>query len=369
MNKKVLITGANGQDGAWMIKYLLENTENTIIAATRRTSQPILQNLKEYLDNPRVSFITLDLDDPHSIDNAVFQERPDYFINFGASAFVPDSWNMPDYTIRANTCAVIHILEAIRRHAPFCRFYNACSSEIFGEVLESPQSEKTRPNPRSVYGVSKNAAREVTKVYRQSYGLYAVSGILFNHESELRQSHYVTRKITKNVARIKAEIEAGKDFAPMELGNMSAKRDWSHALDFVDGVWRMLNQDFYRPKHDPKFKSKIWEISDLKDYVMSSDETHSVAEFVARAFEYAMIEGTFVIPKENWSRAEFVLRSEPKNKLVVVNQKFFRPAEVELLCGDSSQIRRELGWSPKFSFLDLVRQMVQNDVKEYSNGK
>lgn len=349
--KSILITGANGQTGSYMIDYLLDNTDNTIIAATRRTSQPITNHIEKYRNHPRVKFLLIDLGDSHSIENAVKQENPDYFINFGSSAFVPDSWNSPALTLQINSIGVIHCLEAIKKHAPNCRFYNACSSEIFGEVLEVPQTINTRPNPRSVYGVSKNAAREIVAVYRKSYGIYAVSGILFNHESPRRQEHYVTRKITKNAANISKLIKNKQwDFEPLELGNLDALRDWSDAADFVDGVWKMLNQD--KPK----------------DYVLSSGEMHSVREFVEKAFAAAGIQGKWYNPTHNHLDEEYILADEnglatkKKITLVKINPKFYRLAEVNELLGDSTEARQELGWQPQTSFEQLVGKMIENDL-------
>lgn len=348
--KRILITGANAQDGSYMVDYLIENTDHFILAATRRTSQPIDKHIEKYKDHPRVKFILLDLNDGHSVENAVETEKPDYFINFGASAFVPDSWNSPALTMQVNTIGVIHCLEAIKKHAPHCRFYNACSSEIFGEVLEVPQKITTRPNPRSVYGVSKNAAREIVTVYRESYGLYAVSGILFNHESPRRQNHYVTRKITKNVARIARSIrENNWDFEPLELGNLDALRDWSDAADFVVGVWKMLNQE--KPK----------------DYVLSSGEMHSVREFVEKAFLTAGISGVWSQLSNDPLTLEYImarsgLATKKRITLVKVNPQFYRPAEVCELLGCSDEARKELGWKPKTSFDALVQKMVDWDL-------
>lgn len=351
MSKKVLITGSNAQDGSYMIDYLLENTDNTIIAAIRRTSQPITGHIEKYRHHPRVKFVLLDLSDGHSVEKAVEEEKPDYFINFGASAFVPDSWNSPALTIQVNTIGVINVLEAIKKHSPNCRFYNACSSEIFGEVLEVPQTINTRPNPRSVYGVSKNAAREIVAVYRESYGMYAVSGILFNHESPRRQAHYVTRKITQNVARISKSLDKKEwSFDPLELGNLDALRDWSDAADFVVGVWKMLNQD--KPK----------------DYILSSGEMHSVREFVERAFAAARIHGRWYNPTHNHLDEEYILAdknglaTKKKVTLVKINPEFYRLAEVNQLLGDSTEARQELNWQPKTTFDGLVAKMMENDL-------
>lgn len=360
-SKKVLITGSNGQDGSYMVDFLLENTENTIIAATRRTSQPILNHLEKYFDNPRVKFITLDLGDGHSIERVILSEKPDYFINFGAYAFVPDSWAMPTAVMNVNSVSIIHILEAIRKHVPYCRFYNASSSEIFGNVKEIPQTEETLPNPRSIYGVSKNTAREITKVYRESYDLYAVNGILFNHESERRQAHYVTRKITKNVARILNENRDGMTIKPLELGNVEAKRDWSYAPDFVKGIWMMLNQqETAIQKSVKEGKAGHYDFDFIpKDYVLSSNETHSVKEFVENAF----VAAGFGIETLEWRGEGDRTELWCGDKLFVkVNPEFYRPAEVDLLLGDSTSIREDLGWEPESSFFDLVHKMAWADI-------
>jgi GDPmannose 4,6-dehydratase len=357
---KIIVTGVTGQDGSYMAEYLLKNTEFSVIGGIRRTSQPLLQNLKGVLQDPRFSLKHLELSDAHSIADLIKKERPDYFINFGASAFVPDSWNLPAATLETNTLAVLHILEAVRTFCPTCRVYHACSSEIFGDVIESPQNEKTEVRPRSVYGVSKAAGRDLVKVYRESYNLYAVSGILFNHESPRRQLHYVSRKVTDKVAEIKRSLQQSGTCQPLELGNLDAKRDWSDAADFVDGVWRMLNQDTF----NPNFK-------EIKDYVLASGETHSIREFVEAAFGFAGIKGAWREGEHGDPLLEiyvpmtlmgaWVDKREPCT-LVRVNPQFYRPAEVSLLLGDSSRARAELGWAPKTTFLQLVEKMVANDI-------
>lgn len=366
--KKVIITGANGQDGAWMIEYLLNNTNNAILAATRRTSQPINGHIEKYKDNPRVKFIHIDLCDPHSIEKSIFEENPDYFINFGASAFVPDSWNSPAMTMQVNAVSLIHILESVRKFAPSCRVYNACSSEIFGEVLETPQKETTRPNPQSIYGVSKNAAREIARVYKESYGIYVVSGILFNHESQKRQTHYISRKITTNVARIAQAIKNKESFEPLKLGNLEAKRDFSYAPDVIDGVWRMLNQELYWTSATKSIVPIGQEYKQISDYILASGETHTIKEFVELAFQAAGIEGVwvgeklneyYILPNYLADFSEFA-----SQKLVEIDPKFFRPAEVNLLLGDATLAKTELNWQPKTDFKSLVKKMVEWDIKE-----
>lgn len=380
MTKKVVVSGSTGQDGSYMIEYLLRNTDNTVIAAVRRTSQAILDNLKGVLDNPRVKIVTLDLCDGEAIRKLVRDERPDYFINFGAQTFVSDSWSHPVAHMNTNAISLIHILEAVREYVPACRVYSAGSSEQWGDVVYSPQDEKHPYRPRSVYGVSKCAAAMLCKVYRESYGLYVVHGILFNHESERRQDYFVTRKITKGVARIAKAIKEDKSFDPIELGNLDAKRDWSHAEDFVDGVWRMLHQEEYRSvrtnshqgSDDPVVSRSI-----LHEYILSSGETHSIREFVEKSFRVVGIQTIWGRQNEIERMMETLLdhnlavglrlvngKPDGENPLVVVNPIFYRPAEVAVLHGDSTLARTELGWSPKVSFDELVRRMVVCDMKE-----
>ena len=339
-NKKILITGVTGQDGSFMADYLLKNTEHTIIAGVRRLSVKNHENIQHLLDNERFKLIDLDVCDQVNIEQVISEENPDYFINFAANSFVGNSWTQPVSHMITNAMAVLYQLEAIRKHSSNCRYYNAGSSEEFGDVLYSPQSELHPIRPRSPYGISKASARHMVKVWRESYDLYAVQGWLFNHEGTRRGEEFVTRKITKNVARIKNQYVLG-DFKPLELGNVDVKRDWSDAEDFVEGIWLMLNQE------------------EPKEYVLSSDETHSIREFVEEAFNFA----GFAVEKCEWVGEGVDEKYLHEGKVLMqINPDFYRPAEVELLWGDSSKARSDLGWEPKSSFLDLVKKMVDHDL-------
>jgi GDPmannose 4,6-dehydratase len=350
IEKLVFITGVTGQDGSLLVDYLLKNTDYFIIGGARRLSIKNHENLAHLDNNPRFKLVNFDLSDTHSINKIVDKLKPDYFINLAAQTFVGSSWDFPAQTWECNTTAIIHILEAIRQHKPTCRFYNAGSSEEYGDVEYIPQDEKHPSKPRSPYGASKSAARQLVKVYRESYNLYAIQGLLFNHEGTRRGEEFVTRKITKGVARIKKAIVEGKSFEPIELGNVKAKRDWSDAEDFVDGIWKMLNQKA------------------PNEYVLSSNETHTIAEFVWHAFKAADIEGAWHGQAES---AEFSISTKDAIKydpvvsvLVKINPKFYRPAEVDLLLGDSTKARKELEWKPETSFEQLVEKMVKNDLKQ-----
>ncbi len=348
--KVVFVTGVTGQDGSHMADYLLANTDYFVVGGARRLSIKNHENIKHLENNPRFKLVNFDLSDAHSISKIVEKLKPEYFINLAAQTFVGSSWDFPAQTWECNTTGVIHILEAIRQHKPSCRFYNAGSSEEYGNVAYVPQDENHPAKPRSPYGASKSAARQLVKVYRESYNLYAVQGLLFNHEGNRRGEEFVTRKITKGVARIKKAISEGKSFVPIELGNVKARRDWSDAEDFVDGIWKMLNQ------------------THPNEYVLSSNETHTIAEFVWYAFKAAGIEGAWHGEAES---SEFSISTKDAIKyepvasvLVKINPKFYRPAEVDLLLGDSTKARKELGWKPETSFEQLVEKMVVNDLKQ-----
>lgn len=338
----ILVTGVLGQDGANMVEYLLRDTNDLVFGMMRRSANPNFENAKNFKDHPNFKFVYGDLTDDVSIDKLVREIQPEYFINFAANSFVGCSWDMPEQVFDVNALGVLRCLEAIRKFKPDCRFYSAGSSEEFGDVDYSPQDIRHPIKPRSPYGASKAAARHLIKVYRESYGMYAVHGILFNHEGTKRGEEFVTRKITKGVARIHRAIKNKKSFKPIELGNLNAKRDWSDSEDFIKGVWAMLNQE--KPK----------------DYVLSSGETHSIREFIEKAFEYAGYKGEW---KGSELKETFVVPTKDKNATVVkINPEFYRPAEVELLLGNPISAQQELGWNREVSFCNLVKKMVEYDI-------
>lgn len=341
--KNVIITGVTGQDGSHMADYLLANTDLQILGAVRRLSVSNHKNIS-HISSPRFKLIDLDISDPESVNSAIIKYKPDYFINLAANSFVGTSWEMPVNHMQTNCMGVLYQLEAIRKFAPNCRYYNAGSSEEFGDVAFSPQTEFHPLRPRSPYGASKAAARQVVKVWRDSYNLYAVQGWLFNHEGTRRGVEFVTRKITRGVAAIKKAIDSNNFIEAIKLGNLESKRDWSDAEDFVHGIWLMLNQE--KPK----------------DYVLSSNETHTVREFVELSFAAAGIEGQWLGKKGTIE--EVFINKDSRLPMVMIDPKFFRPAEVELLLGDSTMARSELNWQPKTSFFQLVKKMTLNDLAQ-----
>ncbi len=317
MSKKTaLITGITGQDGSYLSELLLEKGYR-VYGMVRRTSLEKFDRIEHIKD--RVTLIQGDLTDQSSLDEAVKTVQPDEVYNLAAQSFVPASWNQPTLTGEVTGIGVTRILESVRKIKPDARFYQASTSEMFGKVRESPQSELTPFHPRSPYGVAKVYGHFITVNYRESYNIFACSGILFNHESPRRGLEFVTRKITHGVARIKLGLAN-----ELRLGNLDAKRDWGYAGDYVHAMWLMLQQDA------------------AEDYVVATGETHSVREFVEAAFGHAGLD---------WK------------KYVAVDPKFIRPAEVDLLVGDPSKARKKLGWKPMMSFDGLVRTMVEEDIK------
>jgi GDPmannose 4,6-dehydratase len=313
---KALITGITGQDGSYLAELLLAKGYD-VVGVVRRTSHHSYERIEHLLD--RVEVVAADLLDQHSLTVVLQETRPDEVYNLAAQSYVPTSWTQPVLTGEFTALGVTRILEAIRLVHPTARFYQASSSEMFGKVTEMPQRETTAFYPRSPYGVAKVYGHWITVNYRESYDLYAVSGILFNHESPRRGIEFVTRKVTDGVARIKLGLAT-----ELRLGNLEARRDWGFAGDYVEAMWRMLQQD---APHD---------------YVVGTGETHSVRELVELAFSHAGLD---------------------YRKYVVSDPKYYRPAEVDLLLADPSKARRELGWAPKVSFGELVAMMVDADLE------
>jgi GDPmannose 4,6-dehydratase len=337
MNKTIITTGISGQDGSFMVDYLLNNTDYKIYGGVRRLSVTNHVNIN-HINSNRFKLVNIDLSDSHSIEQSILKYKPDYFINFAAQSFVGSSWDFPKQTFEVNSTSVLDILESIRTHHPKCRFYNAGSSEEFGDVIYSPQDEKHPLRPRSPYGASKASARHLVKVYRESYGIYAIQGFLFNHEGTRRGYEFVTRKITSTIAKIKKSIENGTEIIPLEVGNMNAERDWSDAEDFIEGIWLMLNQEH------------------PQEYVLSSGEVNTVRDFITTCFQVAGI-----TVSSHGKDVDEKFTDDRDNVLVKVNPEYYRPAEVNLLQGNPALAISELGWNPKCSFMGLVEKMYNHD--------
>ena len=315
--KVALISGVTGQDGSYLAEFLLEKGYK-VFGLTRRTSTVNFDRIKHIVD--KIGLIQGDLLDQHSLTTAISEVKPDEVYNLAAQSFVPTSWNQPVLTGEFTALGVTRMLEAVRLAKPDAKVYQASSSEMFGKVVEVPQSEKTPFYPRSPYGVAKVYGHWITVNYRESYNLFAVSGILFNHESPRRGLEFVSRKISNAVARISLKKQD-----KLHLGNLDSERDWGFAGDYVEAMWLMLQQE--RPQ----------------DFVIGTGETHSVREFLDIAFAAAGI--------KDWK------------KYVVQDKAFMRPAEVDQLIADPTKAKRILKWEPKVSFPELVRMMVEADIK------
>jgi len=325
MAKKALITGITGQDGSYLTELLLGKGYE-VYGVIRRASTFNTERIDHIYQDPhesgrRMRLLYGDLNDASSLNKILRDVQPDEIYNLGAQSHVRVSFDIPEYTAEVGALGTLRLLEAIRETGlRGTRFYQASSSELFGKVQEVPQRETTPFYPRSPYGVAKLYAYWVTVNYRESYGLFACNGILFNHESERRGETFVTRKITRAAAGIKLGLQN-----KLYLGNLDAKRDWGHAKDFVEAMWLMLQQD------------------EPDDYVIATGETHSVRELLDEAFGHLELD---------WKQ------------FVEIDPRYFRPAEVDLLIGDASKARRKLGWEPKITFKELVRTMVDADLAD-----
>lgn len=331
--KKALITGITGQDGSYLAELLLEKGYE-VYGIMRRKSVVDYGNVEHIKD--KINFIYADMTDLVSLITAVKISQADEVYNLAAQSFVATSWEQPLATSDIDGLGVLNILEAIRIVKPEARFYQASTSEMFGLVQEIPQKETTPFYPRSPYGVAKLYGHWITKNYRESYNLYACSGILFNHESERRGKEFVTRKITDAVARIKLGIQEY-----LELGNMDSKRDWGHSKDYVNAMWLMLQQE----KPD--------------DYVIATNETRTVREFVEIALNHVGI----TIEWQGNGIDEIGVDEISGKTIVKINSKFFRPAEVDILLGDPSKAEKALGWKREIPFAKLVERMINNDMR------
>ena len=331
--KKALITGITGQDGSYLAELLLEKGYE-VQGIMRRKSVVDYGNVAHIKD--KINLIYADMTDIVSLIKAMEVSRADEVYNLAGQSFVGTSWEQPVATTEIDALGVLNMLEAIKVIKPGCRFYQASTSEMFGLAQEIPQTEKTPFYPRSPYGVAKLYGYWITKNYRESFGMYACSGILFNHEGERRGKEFVTRKITDAVARIKLGLQDH-----VELGNMDSKRDWGHAKDYVNAMWLMLQQH------------------EADDYVVATGETRTIREFVEAAF--ACIDMRI---KWQGSGAEETGADEKSGRTVIrVNPKFYRPAEVELLLGCPAKAERILGWKREIPFSEMVSRMVENDIK------
>ena len=316
MAKKALITGITGQDGSYLAEFLLEKGYQ-VIGMVRRTSTVNFERIKHIQD--KITLVPGDLGDQVSIIDILREHQPDEVYNLAAQSFVPISWSQPVLTGEVTALGVTRVLDAIRTVDPTIRFYQASSSEMFGKVRESPQNENTPFYPRSPYGVAKVYGHLITVNYRESYGLFACSGILFNHESQRRGLEFSTHKVTYGAARIKLGLDN-----ELKMGNLDAKRDWGYAGDYVKAIWLMLQQD------------------EPDDYVVGTGRTHSVQRLCELAFDYLGLD---------W------------RDHVVVDPRFLRPADVDFLVADATKARTRLGWEPTVTFEELIRMMVDADLE------
>ena len=321
--KRALITGITGQDGSYLAELLLEKGYE-VYGLIRRSSSFNTDRIDHLYKDPHEAEVRLrlvygDLNDASSLNQILRAVKPDEIYNLGAQSHVRVSFDVPEYTAEIAGLGTVRLLEAIRESELKCRFYQASSSELFGKVVETPQRETTPFHPRSPYACAKAYAYYITVNYRESYGLFACNGILFNHESPRRGETFVTRKITRAIAHIKHGLQD-----QLFLGNLDAKRDWGFAGDYVEGMWRMLQQ------------------AEPDDYVLATGETHSIRELLDVAFELAGLD---------WK------------KYVKIDPRYFRPAEVDLLLGDATKAKTKLGWEPKVTFVELVKMMVDADLE------
>jgi len=346
INKTALITGITGQDGSYLAELLLSKGYD-VHGIIRRSSSFNTQRIENIYQDPHMPSVRLhlhygDVTDALSIDMIMHQVKPDEIYHLGAQSHVHVSFDIPGYTAQTDAVGTLNMLEAMRKHAPNAKFYNAATSELFGKVLETPQKETTPFNPRSPYGVAKLYAYHIVKNYRESYNLFVVNGILFNHESERRGSTFVTKKITEGF------VKYLKDGTPFYLGNLEAKRDWGYAPDFVEGMWRILQQ------------------KEPEDFILATGETHTIKEFINQCILYLPDNKKYQIQfqwKKNEKGHDILWDMDKWQTVIGIDEKYYRPAEVDLLLGDATKAKEKLGWEAKTKFKDLVKKMMLNDLK------
>jgi len=341
MTKTAMVSGVTGQDGGYLAKFLLENGYR-VLGLYRRGSTDTFSKLREHGILDRIELLDFDLLEFSNICRLFKRHTPDEFYNLAAQSFVAASWEEPIYTAQADGMGVLYILEAIREFSPKTRLYQASTSEMFGKVQETPQTEKTPFYPRSPYGISKLMAHWACVNYSESFNVFACSGILFNHESPMRGKEFVTRKITSHFAR----LVTGQTEEPLELGNMNAKRDWGFSGDYVEMMWKMLQCD--KPG----------------TYVIATGETHTIKEFVENVGKHC----GFELRWEGGGVDEIGINGKTGKTIVKVNPKFYRPAEVDMLIGNPEKAVKELSWKAKVSFNDLCAMMTAADIERAKKG-
>lgn len=339
--KIVLISGITGQDGSYLAEFLLRKGYK-VHGIIRRASSFNTQRLENIYKDPHIPDNNLhlhygDITDTLSIDQIMQEVKPDEIYHLGAQSHVRVSFDVPGYTCQTDAFGTLNMLEAMRKHAPKARFYNAATSELFGKVLEIPQKETTPFNPRSPYGVAKLYAYHIVKNYRESYNLFAVNGILFNHESERRGSTFVTKKITEGLIKY---LKIGE---PFYLGNIEAKRDWGYAPDFIEGMFLMLQQN------------------SPEDFVLATGKTHTIKEFVDECLKHIDEKSERFFWKRDNNGREILWDNLMDSLVIGIDEKYYRPAEVDLLLGDASKAREKLWWEPKVTFKELVKKMMDNE--------
>ncbi len=333
--KSALITGITGQDGSYLAKLLLSKGYK-VYGAQRRNTGKKYWRLDELGITKDIEFVDLDLSEPYNIEKVIDLVQPKELYNLAAQSFVELSFIQPQVTTIINSLGVLNILEVIRNKYPNIKFYQASTSEMFGKVVETPQSETTKFHPRSPYGCSKAYSHYLTINYRESYNLFACCGILFNHESPMRGSEFVTRKITKGL------VEWSKTGKILELGNIDSYRDWGHAEDYVEAMWLMLQQD------------------KAEEYVISTGKTTQVKDFIIKCLEELNIKYEIIGNEVFDDKGNYIIKTNPK---------FFRPAEVDFLVGDSSKAKQKLSWKPKYTLETLVQDMVNTELNRYNSQK